>query len=164
MRRTVGFAAGLIGAAVIAAVACDDSTAPAPRTYVSNLNTAAEGTGITTGASGVVTYVDNGSQIDWTMTLSNITNVTVSHIHRGTAANVAPNTGPVIINLFFPNQPPPTGVLNGVVAQGTITAANNSGISLDSLRVLFNNGNAYTNVHTSANPGGEIRDQITPVN
>jgi hypothetical protein len=49
------------------------------------------------------------------------------------------------------------------VAQGTITNANNSSVSLDSLRVLFNNGHAYANVHTLVNPGGEIRDQVHPM-
>ena len=44
--------------------------------------------------------------------------------------------------------------------QGSITNANNPAVSLDSLRVLFNNGGAYVNVHTSVNPGGEIRGQI----
>lgn len=167
MRRTVGIAAGIIAAAVIGivGVSCDDDpTAPTPPTYVSNLNAANEGTGITSAATGVVTYVDLGTQIDWTMTLNGLTNMTVSHIHRGSATNVGPTAGPVIINLFFPNRPPETGTLTGFVAAGTITNANNSGITLDSLRVLFNNGNAYTNVHTVANPGGEIRDQIRPVN
>jgi hypothetical protein len=70
----------------------------------------------------------------------------------------------VIINLFLPNQPPATGTLNGIVARGSITNANNAGVSLDSLRVLFNNGNAYVNVHTAVNPGGEIRDQVHPSN
>lgn len=165
MRRTVGFAAGIIGAAVIAAVAvsCNDSTAPSNRQYIANLNALAEGPGRTSPGTGVVTFVDNGTQIDWTMTLTNITNVTASHIHLGPATAIAPNTGPVIINLFLPNRPPETGTLNGVVAQGTITSANNASVSLDSLRVLFNNGNAYANVHTTANTGGEIRDQVRPV-
>ncbi len=167
MRRTVRIAAGIIGAAVIAAVAVscdDDSTGLTPRTYVANLNTAAEQNGITTGASGTVTFVDNGTSIDWTMELVNTTNVTVSHIHRGAATNVNTTAGPVIVNLFLPNRPPETGTLNGFVQGGSITNANNAGVSLDSLRVLFNNGNAYANVHTVAFPGGEIRDQIHPVN
>ena len=52
----------------------------------------------------------------------------------------------------------------GFVMSGTITNANNANVSLDSLRTLFNNGNAYVNVHTSVNPGGEIRDQVHPSN
>ena len=57
-----------------------------------------------------------------------------------------------------------TSSVNGLVAEGTITNANSPTVKLDSLRVLFNNGNAYANVHTSATPGGEIRDQIHPIN
>jgi hypothetical protein len=163
MRRTVGFAAGIIGAAAIVLVAAScgtDSTAPASKTWVANLNPAAEGAGHTSPGSGVFTFVDNGTVIDWTLTLTNISNVTASHIHLGSATNVGTTAGPVIINLFLPNRPPETGTLNGIVAQGTITNANNSSVSLDSLRVLFNNGNSYANVHTTANPGGEIRDQV----
>jgi len=33
---------------------------------------------------------------------------------------------------------------------------------MDSLAVLLRNGNAYVNVHTAANPNGEIRGQIVP--
>jgi hypothetical protein len=165
MRKTVKIAAGLLGAAVVTVVAAScgsDSTAPKPKTYVANLIAANEGAGHTSPGSGVFTFVDNGNVIDWTLDLTNITNVTASHIHLGAATNVGTTAGPVIINLFLPNRPPETGTLTGLVARGTITNANNSTISLDSLRVLFNNGNAYANVHTVANPAGEIRDQIHP--
>ena len=167
MRRTVStLALGLIAAVGVAAAAtsCGDSTAPANKMYVANLSAAAEGGTVTSPGSGVFTFEDKGTEIDWTLTLTNITNVTASHIHKGTATNVGTTGGPVIVNLFLPNRPPETGVLNGIVARGTITNANNSTVSLDSLRVLFNNGNAYANVHTTANPGGEIRDQIHPSN
>jgi hypothetical protein len=87
-----------------------------------------------------------------------MTAVIASHIHLGDASAVGTTAGPVIINLFVPNGP--TGTLNGEVAHGSITNANNANISLDSLRVLFNNGHAYANVHTSAHPSGEIRDQV----
>ena len=168
MRRTVStLALGLIAAIGVGAVATScgsDTTAPAKKTWVANLNAAAEGAGRTSPSSGVFTFVDNGTVIDWTLTLTNITNVTASHIHLGPATAVGTTAGPVIINLFLPNRPPETGTLNGVVANGTITSANNASVSLDSLRVLFNNSNAYANVHTTANPSGEIRDQVHPSN
>src|SRR3954463_4567575 len=164
MRRTVGIAAGIIGAAAIVGVAANcgsDTTAPANKTYVANLIAANEGTGHTSPGSGVFTFVDLGNEIDWTLNLTNITAVVASHIHLGDATHVGTTAGPVIINLFVPNAP--TGTLNGEVAHGSITNANNANVSLDSLRVLFNNGNAYANVHTSAHQAGEIRDQIHPI-
>ena len=163
MRNTVSLVAGVAAAAtvVLAAASCgSDTTAPVNKQYIANLAAANEGAGHTSPGSGVVTFVDLGNEIDWTMNLTNMTNVTMSHIHGPAVAGV--NTA-VIINLFMPNVPPATGTLNGEVAHGSITNANNSSVSLDSLRVLFNNGNAYVNVHTAANPGGEIRDQVHPV-
>jgi len=158
MRRTVStLALALVAAVAVAASAtsCGSSTAPTNKTYVANLIAANEGTGHTSPGSGVATFVDLGSEIDWTLTLTNMTAVIASHIHGPAPAGV--NTG-VIFNLFLPQVATPT--VNGVVGRGIITNANNANISLDSLRVLFNNGNAYVNVHTSANPGGEIRDQV----
>jgi hypothetical protein len=160
MRRTVGIAAGIIGAAAItlAAASCgSDSTGPVPKTYVANLSPANEVPPKTTSGTGVATFVDNGSVINWTLTLTNMTGVVASHIHGPAAAGA---NASVIINLFLPNIA--TGTVNGVVASGTITNANNANVSLDSLRTLFNNGNAYVNVHTSANGTGEIRDQVHP--
>jgi hypothetical protein len=162
MRRTVSTVAlGLIAVVGVAAVAtsCGSSTAPTNKTYVANLSPANEVPPKTTTGTGVVTFVDLGTEIDWTMTLTNMTSVFASHIHGPGAAGVV---APVIINLFLPNGNSAT--LNGVVAHGSITNANNAAVSLDSLRVLFNNGMAYANVHTTANQGGEIRDQIHPSN
>jgi CHRD domain len=161
MRKPVLLAAGIAAAATIVFVfaSCgSDSTAPTNKQYVANLSPANEVPAKTTTGTGVVNFVDLGSEIDWTMTLTGMTGVIASHIHG--PAPVGVNTG-VIINLFLPNVA--TGAVTGVVASGTITNANNANISLDSLRVLFNNGNAYVNVHTSANSGGEIRDQVHPV-
>jgi hypothetical protein len=163
MRRTVRTAAGIAAAATIAFVAasCGGSTDLTPKQYVANPLPSLEQPPKTTTGTGVVNFVDNGTEIDWTMSLTGVTNVTQSHIHVGSTAVAS---GPIIINLFFPNRPPETGTLNGFVASGTITNANNASVSLDSLRVLFNNGNAYVNIHTVANTGGEIRDQIRPAN
>ncbi len=161
MRRTVGIAAGIAAAATIAFVvaSCGDSTAPVGTQWVANLNAAAEGPGRTSPGSGVFNFVDNGTEINWTLELTNMTAVTASHIHLGSAAAIGTSAGPVIINLFLPNGA--TATLNGLVAEGTITNANNTNYSLTALRALFNDGNAvYANVHTSANPSGEIRDQI----
>jgi hypothetical protein len=163
MRKTVGIAAGLIGAAAIVVIAAScgsDSTGVKSKTYVANMTAAGEQGGFTSAGSGVFTFVDLGSEIDWTLNLTNMTGVFASHIHLGDATAVAPNAGPIIINLFVPNGNSAT--LTGEVAHGSITNANNVNVSLDSLRVLFNNGHAYANVHTTAHTGGEIRDQIHP--
>jgi hypothetical protein len=163
MRRTVGMAAGIIGAALIvtAAVSCDDDpTGPVSDEYIAVLIGANEVPPRTSAGTGVATFDDDGDVIEWTLELTNMTGVTASHIHLGAAGTAPPSN--IIFNLFIPNGT--TGTVNGVVAQGTITSANNPNVSLDSLRTLFNNGMAYVNVHTTANPGGELRDQVRPDN
>jgi hypothetical protein len=165
MRRTVStLALGFIATVAVAAVAtsCGSSTAPTNKTYIANLIAINEGATHTSPGSGVATFVDLGTEIDWTLTLTNMTAVTASHIHLGDVNAVGATAGPVIFNMFIPNGP--TGTINGEVAHGSFTNANNANISLDSLRVLFNNGHAYANVHTTVNQGGEIRDQVHPSN
>ncbi|HZK78459.1 MAG TPA: CHRD domain-containing protein, partial [Gemmatimonadaceae bacterium] len=81
--------------------------------------------------------------------------VTMAHIHNG-AVGVA---GPVVVTLFAPGTP--TGTINGVLVSGSLTSTNlPSGVTLESLKALLLSGNAYINVHTVANPGGEIRGQL----
>ncbi len=160
MRKKVSLVAGVATALLIATVmvSCDDSTSPSSPTYAASLVGSAEVPPVSSTATGTATFTDNTSSIDYVLTVSPMTAITAAHIHLGPVGVV----GPVIINLFNPIRG--GGTISGVIATGTITAANNNQVSLDSLRVLFNNGNGYVNVHTTAFGGGEIRGVVTRTN
>jgi hypothetical protein len=74
--------------------------------------------------------------------------------------------GPVVLWLY-PSAPPAQlipGRFSGVLGEGTATAANlvgpMAGQSLDVLIDALESGRAYTNVHTTQFPPGEIRGQV----
>ncbi|HSJ35708.1 MAG TPA: CHRD domain-containing protein [Acidimicrobiia bacterium] len=110
------------------------------------------------GRGQVILEVERGGEaISYKLIASNIDDVVQAHIHLG-----GPDVnGPVVAFLFGPV----TGVdNNGVLSRGTITASDLvgplAGASLDDLLAEMKSGDAYVNVHTIANPGGEIRGQI----
>jgi Cu/Zn superoxide dismutase len=151
----------IVSAAIFAAVggfiACNDSTAPASTTFLATLNGANEKpTAVTTPAVGTATYTLTGNTLTYTITVTGLTsNTTMSHIHVGSSAVAGPIVVPYTVY----------AIQNGLVSTGTIdlthpVASGANTITGDSLKVLLNNGNAYTNVHTSNFPGGEIRGQI----
>lgn len=108
-----------------------------------------------TSATGTAQVILYQSGIEFQLSAQNITGITMAHIHSG-ALGVA---GPVVVTLFLPGSP--TGNVSGVFASGTLSAANlPGGVTLESLKALIISGNAYVNVHTSANPTGEIRGQL----
>ena len=109
-----------------------------------------------TGAA-TVTIVGENS-LTFTVTVNGITNLTAGHIHVG-KASVA---GAVIIGLAPAVLP--TGTFSGTFNTGTIVAADlaTAPVSMSSLIALIRNGDAYINLHTTANPGGEIRGQLVP--
>src|SRR6266513_730849 len=116
MRRIVStLALGVAAAVGVAAVATScgsDSTAPKNKVYVAaNMNAANEGGTFTSAGTGTATFVDLGTEIDWTLNLTNMTGVTLSHIHLGDASATGASAGPVIFNLFIPNGA--TATLNG---------------------------------------------------
>ena len=136
--------------------ACSSSTSPkvTTTTYVATMNAAKEVPAVIETGTGVATYVLDGTTITYTILVTGLTGpATASHIH------IAPTTasGPVIFPFTI------TATANGSLATGTIdlTKAITATISGDSLKALFNNGAVYTNVHTAAHGGGEIRGQIT---
>ena len=94
--------------------------------------------------------------------VANIENVHMAHIHLGQAGE----NGPVVVWLY-PEGPPPqviAGRFQGALTEGVITAENLvgqlAGSEIKDLIEEIRAGNAYVNVHTTQNPGGEIRGQI----
>jgi hypothetical protein len=103
-----------------------------------------------------------GNAIRYWLTVVDIANVQMAHIHIGAPGEA----GPVAVWLY-PAAPPPRpipGVTSDQLAEGTFTAANFVGPlarqPMSALLTAIAQGNAYVNVHTAANPGGEIRGQI----
>jgi hypothetical protein len=154
---------GVIAVASAAAFAAcgSDTTATTttvtPIIYTSTMSAANERpTPNASTATGSAVYSLTGNILSFTVTVNGLSGpATLSHIHVGNSG-VA---GGVIVPFV-------TGsVASGNVTSGTIdlsaTISNGtSTITGDSLKVLLNSGNAYTNVHTALNPGGEIRGQI----
>jgi hypothetical protein len=138
--------------------ACDDDDDDFDE-YEATLNGASEVPARVTNATGSFELTDRGSAMDFDLTVNNGVNVMSAHIHTG-AVGV---NGGILVALFSGDT---IASQNGRLAAGTFTAANIQGlsgaapISMDSLRALLRNGNAYVNVHTTTFPSGEIRGQI----
>lgn len=96
------------------------------------------------------------SSVSFKLIVANIEDVVAAHIHCGAAGE----NGPVGLTLF-------TGepvTFNGILAQGSATGpdvGNACGwASLSDVLDAIEGDAAYVNVHTLANPPGEIRGQI----
>jgi hypothetical protein len=154
---------GFLAAAIAATASCSNGMSTGgldvEQTYIITLTQANEvPTPKPTNASGAAEVLVYPSRIDFQLSAINITGITMAHIHSG-APGVA---GPVVVTLFLPGSA--TGNVSGVFAVGSLDASNlPSGVTLDSLKALLLSGNAYINVHTVANPTGEIRGQLKPV-
>jgi hypothetical protein len=104
----------------------------------------------------------NGDELHYRLVVANIEDVLQSHIHLAPAGANGP-----IVAWLYPDGPPPVpipGRFDGVLATGTITAADLlgplAGGTLEDLIEAIETGGAYVNVHTAQNPGGEIRGQL----
>jgi CHRD domain len=118
---------------------------------------------------------DDGNSVDYKLIASNIENAFMAHIHMGPATD----TGPIVVWLYpstAPLQGPfGSGRHDGVLAEGTFSAANFvgplAGHPMSDLIAAIQSGDAYVNVHTNDGvdgvntgpgdfPGGEIRGQL----
>jgi hypothetical protein len=125
---------------------------------------------------GIFKLSDDGTSIDYKLIASNIDNVIMAHIHLA-----PPGQNGGIVVWLYPSTavgvqaPPNGGRTDGVLVEGSFTAANLTGAlagqPLSALITALDTGNAYLNFHTNdgvapANtgpgdfPGGEIRGDI----
>jgi hypothetical protein len=148
------------------ALACTSSTEPQPETFSATLTTAAEVPPVTNApnASGSAAFTLRpraGRTMDFTIDVTGLSGPAIgAHIHGPAGPGV--NAGIIV---SFDAQLT-ANITTGRLAAGSFTSANAmaAGVSqearFDSVLVLMRNGNAYVNVHTALNPGGEIRGQI----
>ncbi len=118
----------------------------------------------------VLHFSDDGTELSYKLIVANIENVVQAHIHIGPPGCQCP-IGVFLYGLVAAGG----GRVQGVLAEGTLTAANFigplAGLTMDDLREHIRNNNAYVNVHTNDGvgatntgpgdfPGGEVRGAI----
>jgi hypothetical protein len=178
-----------VAAAAVIYVHSNSSSTANETKFVATLSAAP---GVTTQATGEATFQlsSNGQSLAYTVTVSNITDVFMAHIHLSPSMDILiwldpnPNTvtsggeAACLAVLSTPAGPISacpgliSGSYTGVLAQGTITAADLtgsttcpgcSGLSSTTMSVLISDmesGQTFVNVHTEQNPAGEIQGTI----
>jgi hypothetical protein len=135
--------------------------------FTAHLNGMNELPAVQTRATGQAIFQvsSDGLSMSFKLIVANIKGVTQAHIHCGSATV----NGPVVVFLYGFNTEGAN--VNGVLAEGTITAADviarpdsevcMGGVAdFNALLDKMRNGHAYVNVHTLTYPGGEIRGQV----
>lgn len=162
MRKTKGFASMFL--CFILCLWLVSPVTAQSRNYRAHLSGGEEVPPTATRAQGeaIFQFSKDGLGLRYRLIVANIDDVLQSHIHLAPQGT----NGPVVVWLY-PSGPPAVlieGQFNGVLAEGTITAANLvgplNGQDLSALIEAFDNGEAYVNVHTTQFPGGEVRGQI----
>ena len=160
MRRT--FLYGLMTALLVVGATTAPRAQDSRQTLRAVLSGGSEApTAVNTGAYGIATItLDRAAgEITWVIDVFNYpTGLTASHIHVGSPGTA----GPIIID-FAPTAIGVSGPFRLAGSTRAFTARPERGIrSMEEAMVAIASGNAYVNVHSQANPGGEIRGQLCP--
>ncbi len=130
------------------------------RTFQANLSGNEEVPPVETKARGEAKFQfsKEGDKLTYTLSASNIKDVTGCGIHKGKKGE----NGPPVINLF--TEPRKEDVSGTLLAKGKMEAylltGPVKGKSVNSLIQLIETGEAYVNIQTKKHPEGEIRGQI----
>ncbi len=161
MRRT--FLYGLMTALIVAGATSAPRAQAGKQTLIAVLSGGSEApTAVNTGAHGkaVITIDPSIGEVTWVIDVFNYpTGLTASHIHVGSPGTA----GPVVID-FAPTAIGVSGPFRIQRARrGRSSRGRPQGIrSMEEAMLAIAAGNAYVNVHSQANPGGEIRGQLCP--
>lgn len=115
----------------------------------------------TSTAKGWVWFKPTGDSVGYQVNATGLDKVSMAHIHGGKTGE---NGDPIAMLQIMQS----SGPINGTLAQGNITSSDLmgslAGKSVSDLVSKMQSGEAYVNVHTEANPNGEIRGQISLAN
>ena len=155
MKRSISLLSALVLLVPLLALGPAAGAATDSVDFYTTLSGANETTPVTTGASGAAgfSWSADGTSLEYVVIVNNLIDATGAHIHSGAAGT----DGPVLAPLFGPN----TGKdVDGVLRRGTITESDLASGTMADLAQAMRDGTTYVNVHTVANPTGEIRGQI----
>jgi hypothetical protein len=149
---------------LLAGSGCAKWSAAHGEEFTASLSGSQEMPAVTTKATGeaVVDVAGDGSQLTYTVTLTDGRDITMAHLHLA-----PPGANGDVIAWLFPqsgeaNKGVPT--VNGVLATGTITAADlvgpMKGMSISDVVKKIEEGNVYVNVHSTEHPEGDVRGQL----
>lgn len=158
-KRLIVFVAGLLAVSLLTAAGHDNGD----RNFKADLSGSEEVPSVVTETTGKATFHANRdlTELRYKLQIDNgddILAVAGAHIHCGPAGA----NGPVAA--FLAGAMPPSGVDGSIDIRATLTDASvlptACGTTIADLVDAMRAGNTYVNVHSAANPGGEIRGQI----
>ena len=132
----------------------------AEKSFKADLTGSEEVPGVMTPAKGEAKFTlsNDGKNLGYTLVVRDIENPVAAHIHAGSAGK---NGAPLAILFSGPKR---EGKFRGNLSQASITekdlTGDLKGKSISALVALIKSGDVYVNVHTDANPNGEIRGQM----
>jgi len=129
-------------------------------TFTADLSGGNETPGVVTGAGGTATItLDTAANtVSWVIDVYNLpSGVTAGHIHVG-----SPGVGgPTLVNFTVVAGTSNDFRISGSAGASNLNARTAQGVgSWDDFEQAMLNGDCYVNVHSQANPGGEIRGQL----
>jgi hypothetical protein len=149
VRRLLAVLAVAVVVAVLSAAPAQAQTAPTKCTAFAVLKPSNEVPPTNSRATGVALVHINGTRLSFSVVIANPARETfiLGHIHRG-AAGV---NGPIVVPLF-----------DGSDSSRLFTQFDSIQITAENAAAICGNlAGHYVNYHTTANPGGAIRGQLT---